>query len=137
MTSSDVIMTHLCMTPWSGVEVTQTYEAAFVWIRLYVHRYIRSTLESLRLQVESPVLGTSIAVTFVYLVGWEPSNAYSFYHQGLKTPVEVYLESCPLASVTQDPTHVCTRGGPCGPVRKGERSGGRREKIKTIRLTLR
>ena len=57
------------MTPWPGVGVTQAYEAVLVWLRLYVHGYIRSTLESLRLQVESPVLGTSIAVTFVYLVG--------------------------------------------------------------------
>ena len=81
--------------------MTQTYEAVLVWSRLYVHRYIRSTLESLRLQVESPVLGTSIAATFVYLVGWEPSNVHSVYHQGLKTPVKVYSESCPLASVTK------------------------------------
>ena len=80
--------------------MTQAYEAVFIWFRLYVHRYIRSTLESLRLQVESPVLGTSIAVTFVYLVGWEPSNVFSIRHQGLKTPVKVYSESCPLASVT-------------------------------------
>ena len=60
--------------------MTQAYEAVLVWLRLYVHRYIRSTLESLRLQVESPVLGTSIASTFVYLVGWEPSNAPSVLH---------------------------------------------------------
>ena len=43
-------------------------------------------LESLRLQVESPVLGTSIPLVFVYLVGWEPPNAYSASYSGLKTP---------------------------------------------------
>ena len=57
------------MTPWPGVGVTQAYEAVLVWFRLYVYKYIRPTLESLRLQVESPVLGTSIAAIFVYLVG--------------------------------------------------------------------
>ena len=94
------------MTPWPGVGVTQAYEAVLVWFRLYVHRYIRSTLESLRLQVESPVLGTSIASTFVYLVGWEPSNVSSVYHQGLKTPVKVCSESCPLAPVTLTKIYV-------------------------------
>ena len=93
-------MTHPCMTPWSGVEVTQTYEAVFVWVRLYVHRYIRLTLESLRLQVESPVLGTSIAVTLCLSCRLRALKRPPVYHQGLKTPVEVYSESCPLASVT-------------------------------------
>jgi hypothetical protein len=57
-------------------------------------------LESLRLQVESPVLGMSIHIHLVYLVGWEPSNVVLLHANGLKTPRQVCLESCPLASVT-------------------------------------
>jgi hypothetical protein len=67
---------------------------------LYLLLYIRTLLESLRLQVESPVLGTAIHILLVYLVGWEPSNVALLHTSGLKTPIEVYLESCPLASVT-------------------------------------
>jgi hypothetical protein len=57
------------MTPWAGVDVTQPYEAVRVVLFVGLFVYIRTCLESLRLQVESPVLGTSIHIVLVYLVG--------------------------------------------------------------------
>ena len=61
-------------------------------------------LESLRLQVESSVLETSIPLVSIYLVGWEPSNISPSSSSGLKTPIQSLLELCPLASVTLDST---------------------------------
>ena len=61
MTSSDVIMTRSVYDAiaWSRRD---SGVGGSVWLRLFVrHRYISSILESLRLQVESPVLGTSIS----------------------------------------------------------------------------
>ena len=55
------------MMPWSGVIVTQTYKAVFhlhTFVHQYIYRYINLSLESLRLQVESPVLGTNIHLLF-------------------------------------------------------------------------
>ena len=74
MTSSDVIMTRSLYDAiaWSRRD---SGVGGSVWLCLFVRpRYISSILESLRLQVESPVLGTSISSHLVYVVGCRPSN---------------------------------------------------------------
>ena len=91
MMSSNIIMTHQCMTPWSGVKVTQTYEAMFVCVRLYVYRYIRSILESLRLQVESPVLETSIVSPSCLSCWLQACKHQLILQRGLKTPIRSLL----------------------------------------------